>query len=69
MTPEFDDSAHRQSEPITFLVIGSDTREGLDSLQNFGESAGARGDVIMLIKFYPESGGAQILSLPRDLAR
>ncbi len=48
-------------------MIGSDTREGLDSLQNFGESEGARGDVIMLIKLYPDGGRAQILSLPRDL--
>lgn len=67
VTPELDERPTARSEPLTFLVIGSDTREGLDSLQNFGESAGARGDVIMLIKVYPESGGAQILSLPRDL--
>ncbi|MGH8929001.1 MAG: LCP family protein [Acidimicrobiia bacterium] len=55
------------AEPLTFLVIGSDSREGLASLQNFGESEGARGDVIMLIKLHPEDGRAQILSLPRDL--
>jgi LCP family protein required for cell wall assembly len=48
-------------------VIGSDSREGLESLQNFGESPGARGDVIMLVKLYPADGQVQILSLPRDL--
>jgi LCP family protein required for cell wall assembly len=55
------------AEPLTFLVIGSDTREGLDNLQNFGESGGARGDLIMLMKLYPTTGSAQILSIPRDL--
>ena len=54
-------------EPLVFLVIGSDSREGLETLQNFGESPGARGDVIMLVKLYPADGQVQILSLPRDL--
>ncbi len=67
VVPELVERSSEASEPVTFLMIGSDTREGLDSLQNFGESAGARGDVIMLLKVYPETGNAQILSLPRDL--
>lgn len=67
VTPELDVRPVENTEPITFLVIGSDTREGLDSLQNFGESEGERGDVIMLIKLLPGSDSAQILSLPRDL--
>jgi LCP family protein required for cell wall assembly len=67
VTPELDVRPTENSVPVTFLVIGSDTRAGLDSLQNFGESDGARGDVIMLIKLYPDDGSAQILSLPRDL--
>ncbi|CAN5693595.1 LCP family protein [soil metagenome] len=67
VTPELDARPTENTEPITFLVIGSDTREGLESLQNFGESNGARGDVIMLIKLNPANGSAQILSLPRDL--
>lgn len=54
-------------QPVTFLVIGSDSREGLDSLKHFGEAAGERADVIILLKIYPESGTAQMLSLPRDL--
>lgn len=67
VVPELDVRPAEASEPITFLVIGSDTREGLESLQNFGMSEGARSDVIMLIKLYPGTGTAQILSLPRDL--
>lgn len=51
---------------LTFLVVGSDTREGLDDLTNFGASGGQRGDVIMLVKFNKD-GVAQMLSLPRDL--
>jgi LCP family protein required for cell wall assembly len=53
--------------PITFLVIGSDSREGLADLNHFGAFDGQRADVIMLIKIAPEDGTAQILSIPRDL--
>lgn len=67
VVPELNVRPVEASEPITFLVIGSDSREGLESLQNFGPSEGARGDVIMLVKLYPGTGTAQILSLPRDL--
>lgn len=55
------------SEPLTFLVIGSDSREGLDDLEDFGDFAGARADVVMLVKMIPTQGRAQVLSLPRDL--
>lgn len=54
-------------EPLTFLVIGSDSREGLDDLTNFGSFEGERADVIMLVKIYPSEDRAQILSIPRDL--
>ncbi|MGZ5385701.1 MAG: LCP family protein, partial [Acidimicrobiia bacterium] len=67
VVPELTVRPTESADPLVFLVIGSDTRAGLDSLQNFGESAGARGDVIMLIKLYPGDGHVQILSLPRDL--
>ena len=67
VVPELTVRPTASAEPLVFLVIGSDTRAGLDNLQNFGESEGARGDVIMLIKLYPGDGNAQILSLPRDL--
>ena len=67
VVPELTVRPTESAEPLVFLVIGSDSRAGLDSLQNFGESDGARGDVIMLIKLYPNDGHVQILSLPRDL--
>lgn len=51
---------------LTFLVVGSDSREGLDDLSNFGQAGGARGDVVMLVRA-DASGAAQMLSIPRDL--
>ncbi len=51
---------------LTFLVIGSDTREGLEDLKNFGTAGGERGDVIMLVRVN-QDGTAQMLSIPRDL--
>ncbi len=56
-----------QGGTLTFLLVGSDSREGLDDLTNFGAVGGARGDVIMLVKLDEESSNAQILSIPRDL--
>jgi polyisoprenyl-teichoic acid--peptidoglycan teichoic acid transferase len=55
------------SQPRTFLVIGSDSREGLDDLSGFGDFGGSRADVVMLIQLLPAEGRAQVLSLPRDL--
>lgn len=51
----------------TFVVVGSDTREGLDDLKNFGQAGGARSDVVMLVRVDPSTGRAQMLSIPRDL--
>ncbi len=51
----------------TFVIVGSDTREGLDSLENFGNAGGQRSDVVMLVRIDPSTGGAQMLSIPRDL--
>ncbi len=67
VVPELNERPAESHEPITFLMIGSDSRARLDNLQNFGEAAGERSDVIMLVKVYPADGSAQILSLPRDL--
>lgn len=52
---------------LVFLVVGSDSREGLDSLTNFGPAGGQRGDVIMLVKLDQSTGVTQLLSIPRDL--
>jgi anionic cell wall polymer biosynthesis LytR-Cps2A-Psr (LCP) family protein len=67
VVPELNVRPVEAREPLVFLVIGSDSRARLDNLQNFGEAAGERSDVIMLIKLDPSNGHAQILSLPRDL--
>ena len=56
-----------RSDPVNFLLIGSDSREGLDSLQHFGEAGGERADVIIVLSIQPDEGTAQMLSLPRDL--
>ncbi len=51
----------------TFVIVGSDTREGLESLESFGNAGGQRSDVVMLVRIDPSTGGAQMLSIPRDL--
>jgi LCP family protein required for cell wall assembly len=56
-----------RGDGLTFLVVGSDSRAGLDDLDNFGAAGGARGDVIMLVRMDPASGEARMLSIPRDL--
>jgi LCP family protein required for cell wall assembly len=54
-------------DDLTFLIVGSDSRSGLDDLTNFGDVGGARGDVIMLVRVDASTSTAQILSVPRDL--
>lgn len=54
-------------EDRTFLVVGSDSREGLDDLTNFGKAGGERSDVVMLVRVDPDTGSARMLSIPRDL--
>lgn len=54
-------------EDRTFLVVGSDSREGLDDLTNFGRAGGERSDVVMLVRVDPDTGSARMLSIPRDL--
>jgi len=56
-------------EPVTFLVIGSDSRAGLpaDWIGDFGNAGGQRADVMMLVQILPEQHRVQMLSLPRDL--
>lgn len=65
--PELTPTVSDKAAPITFLVIGSDSREGLDDLTNFGPAGGQRADVIILVKVYPDEDRAQMLSIPRDL--
>lgn len=49
------------------LVVGSDSREGLEDLDDFGDFGGARGDVVMLVKVDPDGNAVRMLSIPRDL--
>ncbi|MFP5330982.1 MAG: LCP family protein, partial [Acidimicrobiia bacterium] len=61
------DTPSDSAEPVTFLIIGSDSREGLTDLRNFGPAGGERADVIILLQIHPDDGTAQMLSIPRDL--
>ncbi len=64
-----DPAPEAASDPLTFLVIGSDSREGLpeDWTDDFGEFGGERADVVMLVQALPDQGRVQMLSIPRDL--
>lgn len=53
-------------EDLVFLIVGSDSRAGLDDLTNFGAAGGARGDVVMLVRLDRANSTAQMLSIPRD---
>ncbi len=49
------------------LLVGSDNRDNLEDLTNFGDFDGQRADVIMLFRVDSDAQTAQLLSLPRDL--
>jgi LCP family protein required for cell wall assembly len=51
---------------LNLLVVGSDTRQGLRD-GGFGEAAGQRSDVIILVHLVPAARHAALLSIPRDL--
>jgi polyisoprenyl-teichoic acid--peptidoglycan teichoic acid transferase len=51
---------------LNLLVVGSDTRQGLRD-GGFGEAAGQRSDVIMVVHLVPELRHAAVMSIPRDL--
>ena len=55
--------------PMTLLVVGSDTRQGVHGRDDgrFGAVRGQRGDVILLVRLDPASHRAWVLSVPRDL--
>ncbi|MGQ0433530.1 MAG: LCP family protein [Microthrixaceae bacterium] len=58
-------------EPANYLIVGSDSRKGLDpDVQGFaddGETGCNCTDTIMLLRVDPQTKQAQILSFPRDL--
>lgn len=55
------------SGPVNYLLVGTDSRDGLtgDLGNFFGDFAGERADVIMLL--HVDGGRLQMISLPRDL--
>jgi len=57
-TPEQEADA----EPVTFLLVGSDTRAEPQP----GEPPGGRSDAIMLARFSADRQHAQLISIPRD---
>lgn len=56
-------------QPINFLVLGSDTREGLteEEKQTFGTIRGRRADTIILVHIDEMRQEAVIIHFPRDL--
>jgi len=50
------------ADPVTFLLVGSDTREKTAD----GEDPGARSDAIMIARFSGDRQHAQLISIPRD---
>ncbi|HUW01530.1 MAG TPA: LCP family protein [Acidimicrobiales bacterium] len=65
-----------EGEPRNFLLVGSDSREGLDPTDadyagfvtdGVDEGAGQRTDTIMVLRVDPDTEQADLLSLPRDL--
>jgi polyisoprenyl-teichoic acid--peptidoglycan teichoic acid transferase len=53
-------------EPVNFLLVGSDSREGEGADQEAAVE-GKRTDTIMLLRLDPESEEVTLLSFPRDL--
>ena len=49
-------------EPVTFLLVGSDTRATADE----GVADGGRSDAIMIARFSADRQHAQLISIPRD---
>jgi LCP family protein required for cell wall assembly len=59
VTPEYNGG------PKTFLVLGSDRREGSTNAEE--RTASPRSDTILLVRFDPEQGQTSVMSIPRDL--
>jgi LCP family protein required for cell wall assembly len=59
VTPEYNGG------PQTFLVLGSDRREGSTNAEE--RTATPHSDTILLVRFDPEQGQTSVLSIPRDL--
>ena len=53
-----------ENEPMNFLMLGSDSREGKDAEEI--DETGSRSDTIMLVHINKDRTGAFIVSIPRD---
>lgn len=57
--------------PLNFLVVGSDSREGLTEEQirryHLGRFSGQRGDTVILVSIAPGNEHVSVVSFPRDL--
>ncbi len=64
-------AAAKAGEPANYLIVGTDSRKGLDpdsaGLTDDGETGCDCTDTIMILRVDPKQTQAQILSLPRDL--
>lgn len=64
-------AAAKAGEPANYLLVGTDSRKGLDpdsaGLTDDGEKGCDCTDTIMVLRVDPKDKQAQILSLPRDL--
>lgn len=71
-TPALADYAGRpaQSQGTNWLLVGSDSREGLDESQreelSAGDAAGRRTDTMMIVHIPSTGGQPALISLPRD---
>lgn len=66
--PEPDTDEEPTVEPTgleVVLLVGSDSRDGLDNLEGFGDFDGNRADVVMVL--FKDARNTGVLSLPRDL--
>jgi LCP family protein required for cell wall assembly len=62
---------HKSSSgrPLNLLVVGSDSREGLDDADGsrYGEVGGQRNDTTLVVRVEPARKRVSMLSIPRDL--
>ncbi|MFQ1003226.1 LCP family protein [Modestobacter sp. SSW1-42] len=56
------DQAQDTADPVTFLLVGSDTRAEVAP----GELPDARSDAVMIARFAADRQHAQVISIPRD---
>ncbi|SFP13549.1 transcriptional attenuator, LytR family [Geodermatophilus dictyosporus] len=52
--------------PVTFLLVGTDTRATADEGADGGIAEGGRSDAVMLARFSADRQHAQLVSIPRD---